>query len=65
MIFVNFWEAFRITSFLGLSGVFPDTEEIVPYIPLCLFPFSLSFLKRGSHQPGIPHLLQRSSPSRI
>ena len=38
MIFGNFWETFRITLFLGFSGVFPDTEEIVPYIPPCLFP---------------------------
>ena len=38
MIFEDFWEAFRTTLFLGFSGVFPDTEEIVLYIPLLSFP---------------------------
>jgi len=39
MIFGNFWVAFRTTSFLGFSGIFPDTEVIAAYILLCLFPF--------------------------
>jgi len=45
MIFEDFWETFRAISFSGFSGVFgifPDTEDIAPCIPLCLFPiFSL------------------------
>ena len=73
MIFENFWEAFQVTSFFGFSGVFPDTEEIVAYIPLCLFPI-FSLLPQTRISPTwdsafivkilpIPHLMHfRSNP---
>ena len=74
MIFENFWKAFRTISFLGFSGDFPDTEETVPYIPLCLFP-TFSLLPETQISPTwdsafivkilpIPHLMHfRSNPT--
>ena len=76
MIFGNFWETFRITLFLGLSGIFPDTEKIAPYIYSTVFSY-FSLLHQTRISPTwdfafiakilpIPHLMHfRSNPIKV